>query len=435
MRSRAVFVAAVVGWCWGCSAGLAGGQTAAAPPGGTVTGHVICGDTQRPARFARVELLSVPPIGTTTPKVDGSDPAAVQAAVKARMDAMNTVTYVQTETGFDGSFVAESVPSGDYYVMAAVAGYMEPRELMAAAYDAGEDVTKGISGVPMVHVSAERTASADVTVSRGAAIEGRVLWDDGGAVNGAVVTVESTAKEATDLPAQFGMMGVSAAGAGITRISDDLGHYRISGLAPGEYVVRASLQTQMRMSMDHGRINLNGMGGSMPLVVYAPSAFHKSGAKPVTLNAGEEHGDEDITFNLSGTHAVSGRVASAEDHHPLNFGNVLLTDVNDKSFGRMAPVDADGSFSVTFVPPGTYTMEVSGSDTVIEMGEKGARITQNHIVRNYKSVSQQVMVPDDDVTGQNFELTPSKGGAGRVTDQMIDEDSGGIGGTVITTSH
>ena len=35
-------------------------QTTIGAAGGTVTGHVICGDTQRPARFASVMLFGVP---------------------------------------------------------------------------------------------------------------------------------------------------------------------------------------------------------------------------------------------------------------------------------------------------------------------------------------------------------------------------------------
>ena len=43
----------------GATVGLAQ-QAASAAGTGTVTGHVTCGDTQRPARFASVTLFGVP---------------------------------------------------------------------------------------------------------------------------------------------------------------------------------------------------------------------------------------------------------------------------------------------------------------------------------------------------------------------------------------
>jgi hypothetical protein len=193
-------------------------------------------------------------------------------------------------------------------------------------------------------------------------------------------------------------------------ITDDRGRYRISGLAPGEYTVKATLQTRTQMSMQKGRMNMNGMMMAMPLVVYAPGAFHKTDAKPVTLNAGEERTDTDMTFNLNGTHTVSGRVTSLEDHHALSEAQVVLKDAKDKEFTRSSGLDAEGNFNVTFVPPGTYTLEVSnGSDTVPGEPTKGlVSFAQDKTVRSYEKGTQQVMVTDSDVTGQNVELTPSK---------------------------
>ncbi len=250
---------------------------------------------------------------------------------------MSTATFVLTETAFDGGFVVQDVPPGEYYVMASVAGYVQPIELVQAAYDAGEDITKGIPGVPSVRVSADRAVNVDISVTRGAAIEGRVLWDDGAPVNGAVVTAEPKTGEHKPLPAQFNMVRLSGVSIGNT---DDRGHYRIAGLAPGEYTVKVTLHTSQRMSMNRGRFDATGVsfGSTMPLVVYAPGGFRKTDAKPLTLGTGEERTDEDITFNLSATHTVSGRVTSAEDHHGLNRGVVTLTDSGDKSFHRSAGV-------------------------------------------------------------------------------------------------
>jgi hypothetical protein len=381
------------------------------PGTGTVTGHVICQDVQKPARFAQVALIAVPATVMAVPKYDGSDSKTVEAFSKAMSEAMSHATFILTQTGIDGSFVAEDVAPGDYYVMASVGGYVQPHELLQAAYDAGEDLTKGVSGVPMVRVSADRSVNAEISVARGAAIEGRVLWDDGGGVNQATVSVEPKAGEHKQLPPQFTMLSVSGQNVANT---DDRGHYRISGLAPGEYTVRAMLQTNRRMTMQRGRFDQNANVGVGPLTVYAPGGFRKMDAKPVTLSAGEERTDEDITYNLAATHTVSGRITSAEDHHGLNRGVVTLTDTSEKTFVRSSGLDADGNFSVTFVPSGSYTMTVrNAADAVPEEPEKpetaGIFATIGlKIVRKYQKAEQPLMVADSDLSDQNLELKPEK---------------------------
>jgi hypothetical protein len=379
------------------------------PGTGTVTGHVICQDTQKPARFAQVALVAVPATVMAMPKFDGSDSKAIQAFSKAMNEAMRSATFMLGQAGIDGSFVVEDVAPGDYYVMASVGGYVQPHELLQAAYDAGEDLTKGVSGVPMVHVSAEHSANAEISVARGAAIEGRVLWDDGSGVNEAMVSVEPKTGEHKQLPPQFTMFPI---GNQNTANTDDRGHYRISGLAPGEYTVRAMLQTNRRMTMQRGRFDQNANVGVGPLMVYAPGGFRKMDAKPVTLTAGEERTDEDITYNLAATHTVTGRVTSVEDHHGLNHGVVTLTDTTEKTFVRTAGLDADGNFSVTFVPSGSYTMTVrNAADTVPEEPGKSAEqgimaLNTLKTVRTYQKTEQPVMVADSDLSGQNVELKP-----------------------------
>lgn len=382
------------------------------PPTGTVTGHVICQDTQKPARFAQVELLAIPASITPMSAPSGTDSKSTQAFIKQMTDAMSSVSFILSETGFDGSFTIDGVAPGDYYVMASVAGYVQPHELVQAAYDAGQDLTKGISGVPIVHVSAEHSSGADITVARGGAIEGHVLWDDGVPVNAADVSAQPKSGEHKQLPPQFTMIQMTGVSRGET---DDRGHYRISGLAPGEYTVRATLQTNRRMAMQRGRFDGSTSFGAMPLTVYAPGGFRKTDAKPLTLTAGEERTDEDITFNISSTHSVSGAVTSAEDHHGLNSGVVTLTDTTDTTFKRSGGLDADGNFTITFVPPGTYTMAIAhAADTVPEEPKPtdsgfimpiGAKT-----IRSYQKAEQQIIVTDSDLSGQNLELKPDKAG-------------------------
>jgi hypothetical protein len=386
-------------------------QPSTATPGGTVTGHVICGDTQRPARFAGVMLFGVPKEVAPAPKLDdNADVSQVAALMKSAMGSMN---LVQTQTGMDGGFAVSNVAPGDYYVFASVAGYVQPMNIVQAAFDAGADLSKPIPGVPTVHVAAERSAQADVTVDRGAAISGKVLWDDGAPVSHAMVTTVSTKAKEDKLPPQFSMLAIGSGlgGGGLVSISDDLGRFRIAGLSPGEYLVKVTFQTNTQFAMQGGVMNLNGAGASTPLTIYAPATFHKTEAKAVTLHTAEDSGDEEVTIKLAGMRTVSGRVTSLEDHHGLNSGTVKLEDSQDKEFSRTAGVDANGNFSVMFVPPGTYNLTVTGgADKEPSKKEPTGlvKFSRDHTVRSYQDGKQSVIVGDNDVTGLNIELAPSK---------------------------
>lgn len=392
-------------------------QPVSAAGTGSVTGHVTCGDTQRPARFAVVMLLLVPK--TITPAADPNakpDDATIAATMKSAMSGMN---IVQTQTGMDGSFVASNVAPGDYYVFASVPGYVQPINQVQAAQEAGADLSKPLAGIPIVHVTAERSAAADVTVSRGAAVSGKVLWDDGSPAPRVIVTVEASGPDGASktppkpLPPQFAMLSLAGGmgGGGVVSIADDLGQYRIAGLAPGSYIMKATLQVHQNFSMQAGSMNLSSMMADKPLVLYAPKALHKADAKPVKLGAGDEVTDEEITVNLAGMHTVSGKVASAEDHHGINSATVELTDVSDKDMVRAAGVDASGNFTVTFVPPGTYNLTVTDAEDTKPSTKpsKGLiKFSTPETLRSYEDGKLSVIVSDSDVVGQNVELTPSK---------------------------
>lgn len=152
----------------GCALPLAAAQQAD-PTTGTVTGQVICGDTQLPARFADVILLEVPSGPALTSQPNGN---AGQG--KAATDASGSGKRFQAVTGLDGSYTATHIVPGDYYAVPLMAGYAEPVSMVQAAMDAGADLTKPIPGIPIVHVSAGVTSRQDLTVVRGGAVSGRV---------------------------------------------------------------------------------------------------------------------------------------------------------------------------------------------------------------------------------------------------------------------
>ena len=393
------------------SLSFARGQASApVAAGGTVTGHVTCGDTQRPARFATVVLFGVPAEISQPPKPDAPPN---NTRYMEMFKAYTTMSMVQSQTDVEGNFFEGGVAPGDYYVLASVPGYVQPKNNMLAAYEGGADLRKPVPGIPIVHVVSERPSQADLTVERGAALSGRVMWDDGSPAARVTVSIITEKGKKQELPPQFEMISFSGNLEGLLAVTDDLGRFRLAGMLPGEYLLKASLQTNGRMTVQKGVTNTKGMEGDSPLTAYAPAAFHQADAKTIMLHAAEERGDVELTINLSGLHSVSGRVMSLEDHHGINSGRIRLEDTQDKEFSRSTGVDANGEFTVTFVPPGTYNLRVTDAADTEPDNEKPTKdapltFASEITLRSYVDGKQAVIVTDSDVTGQTLELVPAK---------------------------
>jgi len=385
---------------------------------GAVTGHVTCADTQQPARFAYVTLIQVPTQVTEMPNFDSPNLKKLTNQLEALTKKTDhNPNEVDMQTDIEGEYVASGVPPGDYYVFASQAGYVSPRSIVLAAYENGVDLTKGIEGVSVAHVVVNRTVTGNVLLQRGAAITGTVMWDDGSPVPGAIVTLKPAKVESKTMPVELFSLNMASgpSGSGQTAVTNDRGEYRLFGLEPDDYVVQASEKTvSAQHSQKDGVTDFGNLSifGNKPLVVYAPAALHKSGAKPVTLHVAEELHDESITINLSGMHTVSGHVESADEHHGVNYGSVTLQDTQDEDFVRTAMLDANGDFKVTLVPSGSYTMSVGeASDRVPSQKKpegKYIKIASTDMVRSYEDSEQPLTVVDSDITGQLIDLTPEK---------------------------
>jgi hypothetical protein len=397
-------------------------QAADAGPAGVVTGVITCGDTQRPARFASVTLA---PVSTPKPKLprdsdkagDKDDPAV---AMKMLGSMMSSMTMLQAQTGLDGSYTVEGVPPGDYYLSANAPGYVSPVLAAMQAAAPGATGKSRFAGVPVVHVEANHTARGDFSLERGAAVSGVVTYDDGSPAMAVTVMLQSvdadkkksgSDMEDDDFLSMMPLMMGNANAGGIAATTDDRGHFRLAGTAPGEYRLMATIAGSKGFSMRGGVIDTSSLHAT-PLLVYAPSALHKKDATTFTLKLGDERTDIEVRADLSGMHTVSGRVASIVDHHLLNAGTVTLVDTTDKDFNRSGTVDHKGNFLVSYVPSGTYTLTVTdGADT--EPAKKAAgtalmRFAAPKTVRSYEEGSQPLIVATSDVVGVSVELKESK---------------------------
>jgi hypothetical protein len=304
---------------------------------GTVSGHVYCIDTQQPARLGEISLLPIPapPAAGTAAKKEPSEPRIISAKI-----------------GLDGSFLFSHVSPGNYYVVADRAGYIAPEaqftdaEIGSSAPEMRELIAKS---VPTITVVENKTTTIDVSLYRGAAISGILRYDDGSPVPLNQVDILRR-----DKSGQWALMNSEMSE--MSALTDDLGHFRISGLPPGEYILNSSCNSS-------GTGDLFGVSQKI-LSIYSGDVFFQKDAKPIKIGEGEESTGNNIIIPLSKLHSISGSLLSVSGH-TINAGEIALYTMPDNSKIAHAQVEPDGSvFHLDFVPEGNYLLRVTNARDV-----------------------------------------------------------------------
>jgi len=352
-------------------------------PSSTVSGRVFCSDTNAPARMAMVML-------------EPAETAGRQPSKAIYSQAVRTL--------LDGSFSIPHVAPGMYYLIASAPGYVSP---LAALGVSPEDLVKQDdslkqkinSMVPHVIVQANLPASIDVTLERGAAVSGTVLYDDGSPATGLDVSLLVRRKDKW-VPIPSGPFDSFR-----HTETDDRGTYRISGLPAQEYLVAVTLRLdKVTYEFGNGGTGMS-MSAGFSLPVYSGGAWRTKDATPFSVKLGEERHGEDVQIAISRLHTVRGTLTAAHDGHVVNGGSIQLLHADDKS--EAAKVDLtkdDNGFLFQFIPDGDYILHVvNASDTEYEEipnppGTVPPSRIKSQVVRSYGPVDEPLHV-DRDIIG------------------------------------
>lgn len=363
---------------------------------GQVMGHVVCGDTDQPARFATVQLISEHPPATTTFDYEKlakeEDPEkAIGKAMAAVMKGGNS--NLSAVTTLDGGFTLDKVSPGVYWVVAQFPGYLSPLSQLSPMERAraSADALKAVqASAEKIEVQPNQSIRVDVRLERGAAISGTVRYDDGSPAPGVTPMLMLMGKD--------GKWKDAGVVSGMPASSDDEGRYRIAGLLPGKYAVKAFLPTT-QVSAGLGVMpSIHTSMGDM-LLVYS-GALHEKDIKPVEVGSGDEVGGVDVVFPIDNLHSVAGSVVAKTDGHAVNSGFISLVDSDTKTQVRGTGIEQDGSFRLNYVLEGQYVLKTAGAADTETSGNDGSSgfsgfIGHGKVLKTYGPAEMPITLKND----------------------------------------
>jgi hypothetical protein len=322
---------------------------------GTIRGRVFAGDTGKPLRRARLTLSGAELSGNSR----------------------------TTSTDLDGRYELTDLPAGRYALRVNRSGYLALRYGQRRPLEPGKSIQ--VADKQLVD-------NVDFSLPRMGLITGRVLDEFNEPIEG--VNVFALRLMYFNGRRQF----VPTGGGGPQVRTDDAGQYRLLGLAPGTYLVRASTRETWTVN----RRDEKQVMGYAP--TYFPGTTRLTEARRVNVGLGKETSNTDLALVAGKAAKVSG---TAFDSHGRPFTNVIVREEvrgdGFASFGQAgsATVAADGTFAIPNIPPGDYILAAASRD------------------RTEPDVALLPIVVDG-VDLDNVSLTGSTGGI--VSGQVLSED-------------
>jgi len=367
----------------------------------SVSGHVTCGDTGHPARFATVLLIPEKPQPTQTSDWANVKNEKDMAKLLAKsMSQPLKGTGLSAISSIDGSFEMPKVPAGTYFVVAQLSGYLSP----LSALSTGDRMTGGADAIKKIQAQAEKIVvqdapvRVDVRLERGGSISGVIRYDDGSPAADVKAVRMVMQEDGTWMVDTFNPLVPATT-------SDDRGHYRISGLAKGKYAVKAELPTnQMISGLGAGSSSIHSNIGDA-LVVYSSGVFREKEIKPIEVGLGEDVDGIDIVFPVDNLHLVSGTVTAKTDNHPVNAGWVNLNDAETKATLRRTKIEDDGSFKFNYVPEGQYELSTAGAGDTDKNAPGGTfvQMVNPNFLKSYQNATIPIEVKGD-LTGLTLQV-------------------------------
>jgi hypothetical protein len=269
---------------------------------GVVRGQVLTADTDVPVRDCLIDV---------TPVSGGPSKYA--------------------RTGMDGRFELAGLTPGAYRLVARPttthAGYLASGVRQSGSSD-GPRVVEVVAGKPVADVA--------IRLVRGAAISGRVI-DDRGEPVGFIDVYLGRARDGE----------IERVSANRSVMTDDLGRFRVAGLAPGTYVVVADPRG--------GATTATSADPTYYVRTYFPTEPDHATAQPIPVAAGQEADGLELRLIRGRMYRVTGRVLDSRGQ-PAGRATGYVNTTQGADELRILP---DGSFVATNLAPGRYALRAT----------------------------------------------------------------------------
>ena len=256
--------------------------------------------------------------------------------VEIRLNAADSPNGKSAVTDANGRYELKELPAGKFTLSASKANYV------GISY--GQTRPRGV-GQTIELADGQTLSNLNFTLQRAGVIAGHIVDEFGEAVTDVQVMA---------MRSQFfnGERRMMPAG-GRPAQTNDIGDFRIFGLAPGQYYVSATLRNLMFGDTDD-------RFGYAP--TYYPGTGSQAEAQRITIAAGQTVSGVNMTLLPVRTSKISGKALDA-DGKPLVGGMVMAMERAGAMFMAMrspGQVRPDGSFTLNGITPGSYTLRLGG---------------------------------------------------------------------------
>ena len=300
-------------------------------------------------------------------------------------------------TDEDGRWEIKDLPAGRYNLTASKGGYVQLNYGQRRPFERGR---------PLELADGQTLDNVNFNLPRGSVITGRIVDEFGEPIADAMVS----ALHYRTFSGRRRLVPVGRFGS-----TDDMGHFRIYGLAPGDYYVSATLRP----------VGMMGIESSDVTTSYAPTYYPGTGSEQqadrITVGLGAEMAG--ITFSLLPVRTVKITGTAVDSSgKPMAGAFVMLREdrrSGEGSFTMMFGgggnrVRDDGTFVLPNVAPGDYVLEAR------PMGMMGRRGGNDDPEAAFTTVS----VGGEDVTGVTLTGTKGTSLRGRVVVQPASAAAG-----------
>ena len=306
-------------WVLLCAAAAA--QAVAGSPGGL---------PQAPPRDARAKPM------TGTASISGKVTAADtgvpmrRATVSLGGPSLQRVTY----TDADGRYQFSNLPPGTYTLSAN--GGMHRAGYQAAAYGVTSNAAPALMrGKPIQLNDGERVENIDMALPRTGAITGHVTDADGQPASRVAVGAWIIR------PGSEPMQSASAQ-------TDDLGQFRVFGLAPGDYILMANPSVGPQGGPAEVDSEPTGFAPT-----YAPDTPRRAEATRFRVGRGTEV-SADIRLTETRVYSISGTATNSQGETPRTLSVMLVRSEGGGTSSFGVPISPSGTFTFRNVAPGEY---------------------------------------------------------------------------------